>query len=516
MRRLKLFIAFSISYKVGGIVSENNGIILKMENITKTFPGVVALDNVSIDLKKGEVLGILGENGAGKSTLIKILAGNYIKDSGDIYIDGHKFEIKGPAEAMASGIRVIYQELNTINNLTVAENIFIGEQIVKGFFRFVDWKKMIKKADELLATMNVKLDPNAIIGDLSISEKQIIEIAKAISKEAKILVMDEPTAALSAEETQSLFKIIKTLKSRGVAIIYISHRLKEIFEITDRVTVLRDGKKVGTLLTRDSDSNRLVEMMVGRDIKDMYPKRDVPIEGVVMEVKNLTADGFEDISFSLRKGEILGVFGLLGSGRTSLVKSLFGANKIKSGEIIVNGKRLNIKNPKIARDEKVGLVPLDRKTEGLALMMGIKENITLANISELGRSFLISRTQERKKAEKWVDEIGIRTPTVDQEVNSLSGGNQQKVVLAKWLESGSQIIILNEPTRGIDVGAKIEIYKLMQDLCERGSSIIMISSELPEIMSIADRILVMSKGRLTSEYLRKEASEEKLLQSACI
>ncbi len=516
MRRLKLSIAFSISYKVGGIVSEDNGIILKMENITKTFPGVVALDNVSIDLKKGEVLGILGENGAGKSTLIKILAGNYIKDSGDIYIDGQKFEIKNPSEAMASGIRVIYQELNTINNLTVTENIFIGEQIVKGPLRVVDWKKMTKKAEDLLATMNVKLDPHAIIGDLSISEKQIIEIAKAISKEAKILVMDEPTAALSAEETQSLFKIIKTLKSRGVAIIYISHRLKEIFEITDRVTVLRDGKKVGTLLTGDSDSNRLVEMMVGRDIKDMYPKRDVSIDGVVMEVRNLTADGFNDISFSLRKGEILGIFGLLGSGRSSLVKSLFGANKIKSGEILVNGKRLNIKNPRVACDEKVGLVPLDRKAEGLALIMGVKENITLANISELGKSFLISRNLERKKAEKWVDEIGIRTPTVDQEVNSLSGGNQQKVVLAKWLESGSQIIILNEPTRGIDVGAKIEIYKLMQDLCEKGSSIIMISSELPEIMSIADRILVMSKGKLTSEYSKKEASEEKLLQSACI
>ena len=486
-----------------------------MENITKTFPGVVALDNVSVDLKKGEVLGILGENGAGKSTLIKILAGNYIKDSGSIYVDDVKFDIKGTAEAMASGIRVINQELNTFDNLTVAENIFIGEQIVKGPFKVIDWKAMVEKANELLDVLNVKLDTNAVIGDLSISEKQIVEIAKAISREAKILVMDEPTAALSSEETQSLFSIIKTLKSKGVAIIYISHRLKEIFEITDRVTVLRDGKKVGTLKTKDTDSNKLVEMMVGRDIKDMYPKKEVKIGDYIMEVKNLKAEGIEDVSFKLKKGEILGIFGLLGSGRTSLVKALFGANKIKSGQILINGKEAGIKSPSTARDKRVGLVPLDRKAEGLALIMGVKENITLANIKDLGVNFLINRKKETKKAEKWVDEIGIRTPSIDQEVNSLSGGNQQKVVLAKWLESGSQIIILNEPTRGIDVGAKIEIYKIMEDLCEKGSSIIMISSELPEIMSIADRIIIMNKGSFIGQYLRNEASEEKLLSRAC-
>ena len=497
-------------------MSANNGIVLKMDNITKTFPGVVALDDVSIDLHKGEVLGILGENGAGKSTLIKILAGNYIKDSGDIYVDGQKFEIRGPAEATASGIRVIYQELNTLNNLTVTENIFVGEQIVKGPFKIVDWKAMTKKAVELLDSLNVKLDPNAIIGDLTVSEKQIVEIAKAISKEAKILVMDEPTAALSAEETQSLFKIIDTLKARGVSIIYISHRLKEIFEITDRVTVLRDGKKVGTLVTPDTNTNKLVELMVGRDIKDMYPKRDVAIGEVVMQVENLSAEGFSEVSFELKKGEILGIFGLLGSGRTSLVKALFGANKIKAGSIKINGKTINIKSPNAARNEKIGLVPLDRKAEGLALIMGVKHNITLANIEAIGKSFLISKTTEEQRAENWVKEVGIKTPTLEQEVNSLSGGNQQKVVLAKWLESGSQIIILNEPTRGIDVGAKIEIYKLMQDLCEKGSSVIMISSELPEIMSIADRIIVMSKGRFTGQYQRKDATEESLLASACL
>jgi ABC-type sugar transport system ATPase subunit len=497
-------------------VSEDNGIVLKMENITKTFPGVVALEDVSIELYKGEVLGILGENGAGKSTLIKILAGNYIKDSGSIFVNGEKFEIKNPSEAMASGIRVIYQELNTLNNLTVAENIFIGEQLVKGPFKIVDWKAMTKKAAEILDSLNVSLDPNSVIGDLSISEKQIVEIAKAISKDAKILVMDEPTAALSEEETQSLFKIISTLKSRGVSIIYISHRLKEIFQITDRVVVLRDGKKVKSMETKDTSANELVALMVGRDIKEMYPKREVPIGDIVMEVKNLSADGFSDINFTLKRGEILGIFGLLGSGRTSLVKALFGANKVKNGEIFVNGEKINIKSPRIARDKKMGLVPLDRKIEGLALHMGVKENITLANIDDLGKGFLLKGNIEKIKAQKWIEEMGIKTPTISQEVNSLSGGNQQKVVLAKWLESGSKIIILNEPTRGIDVGAKIEIYKLMQNLCEKGSAIIMISSELPEILSIADRILVMSKGKITAQYSRREATEENLLQSACI
>jgi len=497
-------------------VSDNNSEVLKMENITKTFPGVVALDDVSINLKKGEVLGILGENGAGKSTLIKILAGNYIKDSGNIYVDGKKFEIRGSAEAVASGIRVIYQELNTLNNLTVAENIFIGEQLVKGPFKIVDWKSMVKRAYQILDSLNVKLDPNTIMGDLTISEKQIVEIAKAISKKAKILVMDEPTAALSEEETQSLFKIIRTLKEQGVSIIYISHRLKEIFEITDRVTVLRDGKKVKDLDTIDTDANELITLMVGRDIKEMYPKRTFPIGETVLKVNNLEAAGFNGISFELKQGEILGIFGLLGSGRTALVKSLFGANKIKKGEINIRGEEVQIKSPKIARDQKIGLVPLDRKVEGLALSMGVKENITLASIEDLGKGFLIAKLAEREKAGRWVDEMGIKTPTLEQEVNSLSGGNQQKVVIAKWLESGSKIIILNEPTRGIDVGAKIEIYKLMQDLCEKGSAVIMISSDLPEILSIADRILVMSKGKITAQYSREEASEEKLLNSACL
>ena len=497
-------------------MTENNNLVLKMDNITKTFPGVVALDDVSIDLQKGEVLGILGENGAGKSTLIKILAGNYIKDSGVININNEIVEYKNPYEAVASGIRVIYQELNTLENLTVAENIFVGEQIVTGPLKRVSWQGMNKRAAELLKSLKIDLNPNTIMEDLTISEKQVVEIAKAISKKAKILVMDEPTAALSEEDIKNLFKIIKTLKNSGVSIIYISHRLKEIFEITDRVTVLRDGKKVGTVKTSKTDTNELVTMMVGRDIKDMYPKRELPIGEVVLEVNNINADGIKNISFNLKEGEILGIFGLLGSGRTSLVRALFGANPIISGDIIIRGKKIKIKKPFQARDNKIGLVPLDRKLEGLALALGIKENITMANIGELGRSFLVSRKIEIDKANNWVNKLNIKTPDVSKEVESLSGGNQQKAVIAKWLESGSSIIILNEPTRGIDVGAKIEIYKLMQELCENGSSVIMVSSELPEILSIADRIIVLSKGRVTDEYLRNKASEEKLLNSACI
>jgi len=497
-------------------LAKNDGLILKMENITKTFPGVVALDNVSIDLRKGEVLGILGENGAGKSTLIKILAGNYIKDSGSTYIDGVKKEFKSPAEAMASGIRVIYQELNTLDNLTVAENIFVGEQITTTPFKIINWKEINSKAKELLQHLGANLDPNIIMEDLTISDKQVVEITKAISKKATILVMDEPTAALSEGETQSLFKLIRRLKESGVSVIYISHRLKEIFEITDRVTVLRDGKKIATVDTLRTDNDELITMMVGRNIKDMYPKRELPIGEVIMEVNNLVAEGVKDVSFNLKKGEILGIFGLLGSGRTHLVRTLFGVNSVKKGEIKVNGKKITIRHPKQAKDNNIGLVPLDRKADGLALFLGVKENITLANIEDLGNGFLIKKQVEREKARNWISNLNIKTPGIDTVVSSVSGGNQQKVVLARWLESGSKIIILNEPTRGIDVGTKIEIYRIMRDLCEDGSSIIMVSSELPEVLSIADRILVMSKGRITSEFSRKEANEEELLQSACI
>ena len=488
--------------------------VLKMENIVKRFPGVLALNDVSVDLKEGEVLGILGENGAGKSTLIKILAGNYIKDAGDIIIDGKIESIKNPGEAIALGIRVIYQELNTLDDLTVAENIFLGEQIT-GSAGIIDWQEMNDRAKKLLKELEIDIEPKKFVEDLTISQKQIVEIIRAISKKARILVMDEPTAALGQEDMKRLFKLIGILKKSGIAVIYISHRLKEIFEITDRVTVLRDGKKIGTVKTSETCSTDLVSMMVGRDIKDMYPKEKISIGEIVLKVKDLKAEGIKNISFDLKKGEILGIFGLLGSGRTALVNALFGVNPIKSGIIILDGKNIKINNPRLAKNNKIGLVPVDRKHEGLALMLSVKDNITLANLKKMGSSFFINRKIEKQRAEKWINKLSIKTPSIHQEVNNLSGGNQQKVVIAKWLESGSNIFILHEPTRGVDVGAKVEIYKIMEELCKQGASIIMISSELPEILSISDRIIVLNKGTITDEFIGDEAEEEKLMHAAC-
>lgn len=495
---------------------DGNNIVLEMKSITKAFPGVLALNSVEIDLRKGEVLGILGENGAGKSTLIKILAGVYQMDSGEILMEGRNVTFKNPQDANNAGIRVIYQELNTLEALTIAENIFLGELNNDTPFRTVNWRMLNKMASGVLSRLDVDLNPRTVMEDLTIAEKQVVEIAKAIWKEAKILVMDEPTAALSEKDTQTLFNVIRLLKKSGHSIIYISHRLDEIFEITDRVTVLRDGNKIATVNTSETNRDELIRVMVGRELKDMYPKRKVPIGDVVLEVENLNVeDKLYDISFELREGEILGVFGLLGSGRTELVNALFGVIPKQSGRIKVNGKFVNIRNPIDARENKLGLVPLDRKNEGLALILSVKENLTLSNIEDLGTGMLINKRNEEQKAIRWINEVNIKTPSIMTEINSLSGGNQQKVVLAKWLESGSKIMILNEPTRGIDVGAKVEIYQLMESLCEKGAGIIMVSSELHEILSIADRVIVLNEGKLVAEFKQEEASQEKLMNAAC-
>jgi ABC-type sugar transport system ATPase subunit len=497
-------------------VLDGNNVVLEMKSITKAFPGVLALNSVEIDLRKGEVLGILGENGAGKSTLIKILAGVYQMDSGEILMEGRNVTFKNPQDANNAGIRVIYQELNTLEALTIAENIFLGELNNDTPFRTVNWRMLNKMASGVLSRLDVDLNPRTVMEDLTIAEKQVVEIAKAIWKEAKILVMDEPTAALSEKDTQTLFNVIRLLKKSGHSIIYISHRLDEIFEITDRVTVLRDGNKIATVNTSETNRDELIRVMVGRELKDMYPKRKVPIGDVVLEVENLNVeDKLYDISFELREGEILGVFGLLGSGRTELVNALFGVIPKQSGRIKVNGKFVNIRNPIDARENKLGLVPLDRKNEGLALILSVKENLTLSNIEDLGTGMLINKRNEEQKAIRWINEVNIKTPSIMTEINSLSGGNQQKVVLAKWLESGSKIMILNEPTRGIDVGAKVEIYQLMESLCEKGAGIIMVSSELHEILSIADRVIVLNEGKLVAEFKQEEASQEKLMNAAC-
>ena len=491
--------------------------IMEMNNISKRFPGVLALDGVSFDLAEGEVHGLLGENGAGKSTLIKILAGDYSKSEGEILLDDENVEFNSPSDSQEKGIRVIYQELNTLDALTVAENIFVGALPKKKGIRTVDWKNLYRNAEVVLKRMLVNIDPKKIVGDLTVHEKQIIEIAKAINKEAKILVMDEPTAALGEKDTESLFDIINNLQKEGVGIIYISHRLNEIFQITDRVTVLRDGKKIGTVKTTETDRGELISMMVGRELKEMYPKREVPIGKTIMEVKNLTISGIiDDVSFSLKSGEILGLFGLLGSGRQNIVRALYGIDQKDNGEIIVDEKPVLIDSPSTALKWNMGFMPIDRKLEGLALTLPVFSNITMANIDNLGNGFFIDKKLEMEQSAKWVKNVNIKTPSLDTEVSSLSGGNQQKIVLAKLLETGSKIFIMNEPTRGIDVGAKVDIYKMMESLCEGGAGIIMISSELPEILSMSDRIIVISEGRITGEYSREEATQEKLLHSATV
>ena len=491
--------------------------LLEMKDISKRFPGVLALDGVSFNLEAGEVHGLLGENGAGKSTLIKILAGDYSKDEGNIFISGQEVEFHLPSDSQAMGISVIYQELNTLDTLSVAENIYVGNLPRKAGLGTVDWKALNRNAKTVLDRLLVNINPKKIVGDLTVHEKQIIEIAKAIYKDAKILVMDEPTAALGEKDTVSLFNIIRSLKLQGVGVIYISHRLNEIFEITDRVTVLRDGKLIGTEYTKESENEKLITMMVGRELEDMYPKREVPIGEPLIEIKGLNIKGIvEDISFQVRSGEILGLFGLLGSGRQNIIRALYGIDECESGDIFIDGSPVSIDTPATALKKRMGFMPIDRKLEGLALTMTVSNNITMANIDSLGSGTFIDRDLERRNAQKWVTDVKIKTPSLETDVNSLSGGNQQKIVLAKLLETGSRIFIMNEPTRGIDVGAKVDIYQMMENLCENGAGIIMISSELPEMLAMADRILIISKGRITAEFGREEATQEKLLHAATI
>jgi len=488
--------------------------VLHMEGISKTFPGVRALEAVSLDLWKGEVLGLLGENGAGKSTLIKILAGTYSLDSGTISLEGVRIALTDPASAKALGIRVIYQELNTLDHLSVTENIFLGE-LVRSRLGAVDWRRMNARAAEMLRSLHVELDPRTRVEKLTTGQKQIVEIARAIIGKSRIIVMDEPTASLGEKEEEVLFSVIAGLKTQGIAIIYISHKLSEIFTVTDRVMVLRDGKLVGVRKTSETNRGELVKMMVGRDLVDMYPKREIPLGETVMEVKGFRCGkDFQDIGFRVRRGEIVGLFGLEGSGRTALIMAIFGAQLRDAGELTVNGTPVTAAHPGQTKRFGLGLVPISRKEEGVTLSMSVANNIVMTNIEALGKGMFLDRAEERRKAAAWMKNLAIRAPSMDTEVNSLSGGNQQKVVLSKWLERGAKVFLMNEPTRGIDVGAKVEIYKLMESLCEAGCSVIMSSTELPEILSIPDRILVMARGRLTAEFTRQEADKGKLIHAA--
>jgi ribose transport system ATP-binding protein len=482
--------------------------ILQMTDISKSFPGVKALKKVCFDLNEGEIHALMGENGAGKSTLVKILTGIYTRDEGEIIYMGEPIYLKNTREAQIKGICIIHQELNMMTHLTVAQNIFIGREKVHGIF--LDEKAINDMSKNLLKKLGIDIDPKELVGNLTVGRQQMVEIAKAISFESKILVLDEPTAALSDTEIEALFRVMRDLKAQGVGMIYISHRMDEIKQITDRVTVMRDAEYVGTLITEESTDDQIVKMMVGRTIFE-EPKSasncppDAPI---VLEVEGMNAGKMvQNISFNLKKGEILCFAGLMGAGRTETARALFGADPKTSGTIKVKGKVVNIMSPYDAVEAGIGYLSEDRKRYGLALGLNVAENSVMANYDAFSGNFFVNQKAIDKVAQKYVEKLDTRTPSINQLVRNLSGGNQQKVVVAKWLIRNSEILIFDEPTRGIDVGAKSEIYKLIYELAEEGKSIIVISSELPEVLRLADRIIVMYEGKITGELGAGESPE---------
>jgi len=490
-----------------------NSDILIMKDITKVFPGVTALKNVTFTCKKAEVHALMGENGAGKSTLIKLLNGISHPTGGEIYFKGQPFKANTPQEAQKAGIAIIYQELNLVPNMNAVENIFLGREIIRnGVVRF---PLMKKKAREILDSLDVEVNLDVPVSKLSVAHQQMVEIAKSLSMDATLMVMDEPTASLTTHEIESLYKTIRRLKSKGVTIIYISHHLDEVFEIADRVTVLKDGECMGTKDVESIDEQTLIRMMVGRALEEIYPPKAEKVGEKIMEIRGLTRKGvINDIYLDIYEGEILGVAGLVGSGRTELARAIFGADKTDGGAICISGKKVSINNPTDAMKNNIGFVTEDRKGQGLILGLTVKQNVTLSLIKELTRFNLISGKREKELVSSFISSLKIATPNMDAKVLNLSGGNQQKVVLAKWLARKCKIIILDEPTRGIDVGAKVEIYNLMRELANKGTAIIMISSELPEILGMSDRIAIMRNGKVVGKLSHDDASEEKILECA--
>jgi len=485
--------------------------LLSMLNIEKNFPGVKALKDVNLTLHKGEVHAIIGENGAGKSTLMKILSGVYPKDAGKIFWEGREIELHSPIQATNIGISIIYQELNLMPNMSVAENIFIGRERKKTGF-MLDVKNTLFEAEKFTQEVGLNIDVRTKVEELSIAQRQMVEVAKALSVNAKLIVMDEPTSSLADRENAILMELIRKLRNKGVTVVFISHKLEEIFEISDRITVLRDGECIDTVKTKDCNESQLIQMMVGRPLTDIFPKVDVPIGDKILEVKNLCAGKMvKDISFDLRKGEILGFTGLIGAGRSEVMRALFGVDKMKSGEIIIDGKILKDHQPSDAIKHGMGFVPEDRKLQGLILGMAVRENTTLASLGEISRACVMNTQKERKVSIEYVEKLGIKTPDIEQKVINLSGGNQQKVVIAKWLATHPKVLILDEPTRGIDVGAKKEIHALMGQLTANGVGVIMVSSELPEVLGMSDRIVVMHEGSVRGILDREEASQEAIM-----
>ena len=482
---------------------------VEMRSIKKSFSGIHALKGVDFCLVPGEIHALLGENGAGKSTLMKILSGAYTADEGEILIDGEPVVIKSPRQGKAMGIGIVYQEFALADDLTIAENIFIDRIAPKGF---VHWKQLYSDAAELLDRIGFDMDVRAKVGTLSVAYKQMVEIAKALSGNAKILILDEPTAVLSPTETKKLFSMIRGLRDRGVAIVFISHRMDEIFELCDSITVMRDGEVTGGGKLKDFDENSVVELMIGRKLETMYPPRDHEVKGeALLEVKNLTGQAFSDVSFTLHKGELLGFFGLVGSGRTEIMRAIFGADRKTGGEVILNGKQINVKTPAQGKKCGIGLIPESRKEQGLVLDHSIRENMTYCNIARVTSGGVLNRKLEEKLADEMIRRLSIKAPKPELPVASLSGGNQQKVVIAKWLAKESEVVIMDEPTRGVDVGAKAEIYGIINELTEQGCGVMMVSSELNEIIGMCDRVIVIDGGHKVGELSRAEVSEKNIM-----
>lgn len=488
--------------------------MIEMSGIQKAFNGNVVLKDVQFQLADGEIHALMGENGAGKSTMMKILTGIYERDNGVIKVDGEEVHFKSPKEAEAKGIAVIHQELNILPDLTVAENLFLGNEQTIGM-GIMKNKEMNKEAQRILSQLGLDIDVRMPAGALSVGKQQIIEIAKAMETKANVIIMDEPTAALTDREIQTLFKTIRKLQSEGVSFVYISHRMEEIFAICDRITILRDGEYVGVRTIKDTTFDEIVQMMVGRELGERFPGRTAAIGDVKLEVKGLTRQGLcEDIHFSVRKGEIVALAGLMGAGRTEVAQAIFGYRKMTKGELFIDGKAVKINNPREAKKRGIGFVTEDRKTQGLVVDFSIKENIAMANFDKTSKSGIIRASKEKSFVGKLVEKLGVKTPSAELPAKSLSGGNQQKVVIAKWLGIKPEILILDEPTRGVDIGAKKEIYQIMNDLAEQGVAILMISSELPEVIGMSDRVLVMHEGKITGEVAGDDMTQEKIMHYA--
>ena len=487
---------------------------IEMKGINKAFGSNQVLKDAGFVLEDGEVHALMGENGAGKSTLMKILTGVYTRDAGTVIVDGKEVVYKSPQEAEKAGIVFIYQELNVLFDLTVEENLFMGKEITKGF-GICDKKAMRKKAQEAMDKMGVKIPINAVMSDLSVGQQQMVEICKALMVDAKVLIMDEPTAALTQSETEGLFKLIKSLRKKGVSIVYISHRMEEIFELCDRITILRDGTYVGTEKIKDINMDDIVRMMIGREIGERFPARDAKIGKEMLRVEGLTkGKTFKDVNFSVKAGEVLGVSGLMGAGRTEIMHAIFGNLPFESGKIFIEGKEVTIKNAREAINAGIGFITEDRKTEGLLLEKSISENIALANLGKISDKSVVKKSKVDELVKKGIEEFHIKCFGPDHECNNLSGGNQQKVVFAKWVYTDPKILILDEPTRGVDIGAKKEIYSVINDLAAKGVAIILVSSELPEVLGMSDRIMVVHEGKITGIIDAKEADQEKVMTLA--